>query len=249
MMREIDMEKDQKIKLKEEDLYYPVKHYLSELGFFVKSEVKNCDVIALKEGIILGVEMKLSLNLDVILQATIRQRVVDYVYIAIPKKNKILYTKRFKNLQYLLRRLEIGLLLVSFYNDNFKVEEYLKPKPFSRDKSMRLSNKKRNGLVKEFNERSGDFNIGGSVRKKLVTAYREKAIHIMALLIEHESLSIKELKRLGTDKEKTSKILQDNHYGWYKRISRGVYILSDKGISESKQYKELLDFYSIKKEI
>lgn len=240
------MEKDRKKKLKEEDLYNPIKKYLSNLGYLVRSEVKKCDVIALKDNIILGVEMKLSLNLDVILQATIRQRVVDFVYIAIPKKNTLLYSKRFKNLQYLLRRLEIGLLLVSVHNDNYRVEEYLSPKPFSRNMSMKLSNKKRKGLVKEFNERSGDFNIGGSVRKKLVTAYREKAIHIMALLLEHKSLSIKELKELGTDKEKTSKILQDNHYDWYKRVSRGVYTLSEKGISESKDYKEILKFYSTK---
>ncbi len=34
----------------------------------------------------------------------------------------------------------------------------------------------------EFHERSGDYNVGGSSRAKLVTAYREKALRVAQAL-------------------------------------------------------------------
>lgn len=235
---------DKRQEIMEEDLYAPVKDYLIRQGYDVKGEVRNCDVSALKGETLLVVEMKKTLNLDVILQATLRQRVADIVYIAVPKKGRILFTKRWKNICHLLRRLEIGLLLVSFRGDVSIVEEALEPKPFSREKSRGVSNKKKSLVLKEFSERQGDYNTGGCTRKKLVTAYREKSIQIAALIKAGGPLSIKQLKDRGADCDKAAKILQDNYYDWFIRVSRGVYDLSNRGKVEIENYSELLEYYT-----
>jgi len=227
----------------EQDLYAPVRDFLIENGYNVKAEVGYCDVTAFKEDHFLVVEMKTTLNLDVILQAVIRQRVADIVYIAVPKKGKVLYTKRWKKICHLLRRLEIGLLLVSIRGEHAMVEEALKPEPFNRKISKGTSGLKKGLILKEFSRRHGDYNIGGSTRTKLVTAYREMAIHVAGLIEKHGPLSIKSLKIMGTDNDKTACILQDNHYGWFQRISRGMYDLTDTGRSELKKYRELVDYY------
>mgnify|MGYP000858969820 CR=1 FL=1 len=230
-------------KFYEQDLYLPIKDYLTKGGYSVKGEVKNCDITAVRSNELLVVEMKKTLNLDVILQASIRQRLTDKVYIAVPKKGRLLYTKRWKDICYLLRRLELGLLLVSLNGDSYFVEEAISPKPFNRDLSIKKSSRKKKEVLKEFSDRHGDYNIGGCTGKKLVTAYREQAIHIAALIEKYGELSPKKLKELGTDKEKTSRILQDNHYGWFDKVERGVYALSEKGKAELKEYSELVAFY------
>lgn len=227
----------------EQDLYVPIKDYLTKEGYTVKGEVKNCDIMAVRSDELLIVEMKKTLNLDVILQAAIRQRLSDKVYIAVPKKGKLLYTKRWKDICYLLRRLELGLFLVSVRGDSYFVEEAITPKPFSRELSVKKSTRKKREVLKEFSNRHGDYNIGGCTGKKLVTAYREQAIHIAALIGKYGNLSAKRLKELGTDKDKTSKILQDNHYGWFDKVERGIYTLSEKGKIELNEYQELVNFY------
>lgn len=229
-------------KLYEEELYAPIKEYLEKGGFEVKGEVKNCDVTAIKDDVILVVEMKTVLNLDVILQAAQRQKIADIVYVAVPRKSKTMRTKRWKNICYLLKRLEIGLLLVSFKGKNDLVQEALKPEIFSMEMSRKLSKKKRKEVLKEFNSRNGDFNKGGSTRKKIITAYREMAIEIALLLNENDELTIKQLKEYGTDRIKTSTILQNNHYGWFDRVSRGKYRLNENGKSELKNYKEVISY-------
>lgn len=234
------------IKMLEESLYTPVKDYFSRWGYKVKGEVHDCDVSALKGETFLVVEMKKTLNLEVILQATLRQKIADVVYIAVPKNERILFTKRWKNICHLLERLEIGLLLVSFRGDMSIVEEVLKAEPFNPKKDMAASNRKRVSALREFSQRRGDYNTGGSTKKKLVTAYREKALHIAALIKIAGPLGIKQLKKMGTDREKTPRILQDNHYGWFERISRGVYNLSDRGKIEIEDYKEHLKYYASK---
>lgn len=230
-------------KIFEKDLYVPIRDFLREHGWDVKGEVKNCDVAALKEELLLVVEMKTSLNLDVILQASIRQKTADITYIAVPKKARTLSTKRWKNILQLLKRLEMGLFLVDFKFSVPRVEQALKAETFSLDKIRKSSSKRKDIILKEFNNRYGDYNTGGVNREKIVTAYREIALHIAALLEKDGMHSIRELVALGTDKKKTSKVLQDNFYGWFQRVSRGVYELSEKGKKEIKVYKDIMEHY------
>jgi len=63
-------------------LYLPVKRFLEGLGFAVKGEIGGCDIVALKEGepplVVIG-EMKLSFNLELVLQAVDRAAACDEV--------------------------------------------------------------------------------------------------------------------------------------------------------------------------
>lgn len=233
----------QSLKIKESMLYNPVKEYFQFMGYEVKGEVKQCDVMAVKEDVIIIIEMKTTLNLEVILQASIRQRMTDFVYIAVPKKRKTMSTKRWKNICYLLRRLEIGLLVINFKESLNFVQEIFPPQPFSKSMSQKLSQKKRMAVINEFRERHGDYNLGGVSQTKIITAYKEMAIHIAVILREHKSLSIKQLRTMGTDSKKTATILQKNYYNWFKRIDRGVYSITEKGKKELNNYNDLVKFY------
>jgi hypothetical protein len=228
----------------EEDLYKPIYDYLSGLGYTVRSEVSHCDIAAVKEDELLVVEMKKALNLDVILQAALRQKLADMVYVAVPKPGKELFTKRWKDICYVLKRLQLGLMVVSLKEDCSFVEVVFEPAAFDMVKSKRQSKKKKQELIKEFAARYGDFNTGGSTRKKLVTVYREMAIHIACCLIKYGALKPKEMRQLGTDEKKTTIILEKNHYGWFENISRGLYAINEKGRQEVQEYTELYGYYT-----
>jgi hypothetical protein len=74
------------MKLLERDLYEPVRQWLMDRGYNPKAEVMGCDILALKDELALAVELKVTLNLEVILQAVDRQRFADMVYIAVPRR-------------------------------------------------------------------------------------------------------------------------------------------------------------------
>ena len=68
----------------ETDLYKPVYDYLVRQGYTVHSEVKNCDITAIKGEELIVVELKTSFNLKLLAQGAKRQRIADSVYVAIP---------------------------------------------------------------------------------------------------------------------------------------------------------------------
>lgn len=228
---------------REEDMYKPINEYLCKLGYKVRSEVSHCDIAAVKDDELLLIEMKKILNLEVILQATQRQRLTDQVYIAVPKPGRDMYSKRWKNLNYLLKRLQLGLIFVSIGDEEACAEVAFEPVPFDMARSRSKSKKKKQGLIKEFEARYGDFNTGGSTGKKLMTAYREMAVHIACCLIKYGPLKPKVLRSLGTNEKKTTDILSDNHYGWFEKISRGLYGISGKGLQEVGKHEELYQYY------
>jgi len=143
----------------------------------------------------------------------------------------------------MLKRLQLGLIVVSLKEESSYAEVVFEPKAFDMIKVKKQSNKKKQELIKEFDARYGDFNTGGSTRKKLMTAYREMAIHIACCLIKYGFLSPKALRQLGTDEKKTTTILNKNHYGWFENISRGLYDINDKGRQEAAEYTELYNYY------
>ena len=71
--------------MKESDLYLPLKRLLESQNYEVKGEVHDCDVLAVRgEEVPVVVELKLTLNLDVVLQAVGRLALTPKVYIGIP---------------------------------------------------------------------------------------------------------------------------------------------------------------------
>jgi hypothetical protein len=219
----------------ETDLAAPLCAHLAERGYTVRSEVKDCDIAAVKGDDLLIIEVKKTLNVPLLVQAVRRQRLTDSVYVAIPRpSNKWKWWKENRGTQHLLRRLELGLILVSLDPEKPAVEIVFHPLPFSRRKRA----KSRRAVLEEIAMRSSDFNRAGSTRTKLVTAYRENAIHIACCLAKKGRMSPAELRALGTG-PKTLSILRFNAYGWFERIDMGVYGLSAQGKAGLASYPEL----------
>lgn len=99
------------LKTQESDLYAPIKTFLTALGYQVKGEINDCDIVAKRGDETLIVELKLSLNITLLLQAVSRFTLTDNVYIAVPKQCTLLKKKK-KQISTLLSRLGIGLILV-----------------------------------------------------------------------------------------------------------------------------------------
>ncbi|WP_186580471.1 DUF2161 domain-containing phosphodiesterase [Aquibacillus kalidii] len=236
------------IKLKEADLYKPIQNHFVREGYEVYGEVKDCDMVAVQDDELIIIELKLNLSVELLIQATKRQRLSEQVYIAVPRPKKYNpRSKRWRDICQLVRRLELGLILVSITGKSKRMEIIFEPTAFNRKKSLSQHKRKRQEILKEIDGRSADFNIGGSNRTQIMTAYRENCIQIASYLKQNEELSPKALIELGTGK-KTQSILSKNYYGWFDRIKRGMYALSEKGKQELEEYPDLLDFYSTSKD-
>lgn len=214
--------------MKETDLYPHIKAYLEDLGYIVKAEVADCDVMAEKDGQMIAVEMKTGITIRLLAQAAKRQRIMDLVYIAVPKPAFRRQTSReFQDLIHLIRRLNLGLLYVQPKGEGY-VEEAFPPRPFDMEASRRGSTKRRTAAMKSFRALSGDENTGGSVKTKRMTPYRENALLIALHLEMLGTSSAAQLVKLGCC-EKTRIIMYQNHYGWFERVSKGQYALTGTG--------------------
>lgn len=227
--------------LLEEELYMPIRDYLVKKGFNVKGEVGNCDLFAVKDDCVLIVEFKKSLTVDLLIQAANRQKIADNVYIAIPKPKARIGGKKWNDICHLIKRLELGFIVVTKNKKNFKVEVLCEPVDFDRQKSRQNAKKKRQKLLQEFNNRKFDVNVGGSVRKKILTVYREQAISIALYLEKNGPTTANNLSKSGLGQGKTHSILYNNFYGWFERVERGIYDLTSKGRNDLKSFQNIIN--------
>jgi len=161
--------------------------------------------------------------LKLVYQALDRQKLADKVYIALPKKVLNQTKSNVKHFINLLKRLEIGLIVVSDSHAEVLVETF----GFDLKRSISSSKKKKDKLIKEFSLRKSDANIGGTKDKKM-THYREKVIEIAKYLNEFGQKSPKEIA-LYTGIKDTPNILRKNYYLWFLNVERGIYQLSEIG--------------------
>lgn len=219
----------------ETDLARPLIPWLRAQGWTVRSEVRDCDMAAVRDGELLVLELKRSLTLALVVQAAKRQRLTDTVYLAIPRPESTWrWRQENRGVLHLLRRLELGLLFVSLDPDRPPVDPVIHPLPFTRRRAAPA----RRAVLEEIGKRSADYNVAGSRRRKLMTAYRESAIRIACFLAAAGSQAPKSLRVLGTG-AKTQRLLYDNVYGWFQRSARGAYRLSARGRKELDEYPEL----------
>lgn len=221
----------------EEDMYDLVSEYFINLGYKVHGEVKSCDVTALKGDTLVILEMKKSLSMQLLIQAVKRQRLGDLTYIVVPKPKKFTKNRKFQDMLYLLKRLSLGLIFCDPDQDLLEVIQH--PQDFDMLKSKKISKKHRDRLIKEIEGRETNLNKGGSRGRKLMTAYREDSIKILWLASNREFIAPKDGVGLGI--AKTPSILRDNYYGWFQRIARGRYTLTETGRGALMEYKEVLD--------
>lgn len=221
-------------KIRETDLYPLVKSWLEANGYTVRGEVDGCDIAAVMDGELILVEMKLAINLDLLLQVVRRQESAETVYAAVPVPERM--DKRWRGLTRLLKRLEVGLLLVHAHSALPRVEVAFHP---VRQERKRRKDRTR-ALLKEVSGRSLDLNLGGGNRQTLVTAYREEALGVAAALRRLGPCAPKTLREAGAS-AKTTPILYHNHYGWFERMAKGVYALTPAGEKALETYRELVE--------
>lgn len=216
------------IDMKESDLYLPLKRFLESQNYEVKGEVQDCDALAVrgKEAPVV-VELKLSINLDVVLQAVDRLSLTRKVYIGVPVQCKILNRRR-KRVIKLLRMLGLGLLSIDSEREIGGVKVLLDPGEYR----PRESKRRKERLLGEFAKRVGDPNLGGTEKRKgVMTAYRQRALAIARRLREQGPTRASHVSRtLG--EPKAGDILYKDVYGWFDRVSYGVYDLSPRGKRE-----------------
>lgn len=214
--------------MKESDLYPPLKQFLESQNYEVKGEVQDCDVMAVRgdEAPVI-VELKLSLNLNVILQAVERLSLTQKVYIGVPKQCRNLNRQR-KHIIKLLRMLGLGLVVIDLDRVRVNVDVVLDPGEYR----PRTSKHRQERLLGEFLQRVGDPNLGGADKRKgIMTAYRQRALIIARYLQEHGPTKASIIAQM-VEEPQARDILYKNVYGWFERVSRGVYELSPRGAKE-----------------
>lgn len=201
-------------------LYLPVKRFLEKLGFTVKGEIGGCDLVALSNDeppiVVIG-ELKLSFNLELILQAVDRAAASDEVWLAAKFSERGKGRESDARYRNLCRRLGFGMLAVT---KTGAVEVIVSPTT-----SPRRDPKRRSRLIAEHRKRHGDPALGGSTRAPIMTAYRQQALACAAALCQGPR-KVRELTPAIPD---APKILLHNVYGWFDRVERGIYVLTEAG--------------------
>lgn len=217
----------------EHELFGLIKEYLESLEFTVKAEVNDVDIVGVKDDLLVLVEMKTSLNIPLIAQGIKRNKLSEVVYLAIPKPSlKVLRSKLFKDKCLVVKHLGLGLMFVDVKNDTCEV--LFDPST----RAIRKTKKKRAKLLREFSLRKTAHNTGGVSRRKIITAYRELALLALDFLKDGEKTT-KEMREY-TKGKKVTDILQKNYYGWFERVSRGRYQMTDKGEAALKEYDHVI---------
>ncbi|MCC8190171.1 MAG: DUF2161 family putative PD-(D/E)XK-type phosphodiesterase [Planctomycetes bacterium] len=223
---------------RETDLYPPVKAWLEANGYTVRGEVKDCDVAACRDGELVLIEMKRAITLDLILQVVRRQEADAAVYAAVPAPATV--DRRWRELTRLLKRLEVGLILVYLTSALPRVEVHFHPVRQERCRRRRTTR----ALLSEMAGRSCDGNVGGSTRRTLMTAYREQALCTAAALAVLAPASPAALRAAGAP-GKAGAILLANHYGWFERLAKGSYALTAAGHAALVAHRELVDTFRV----
>ncbi len=228
----------------EVELYGPIKRFLEAQGYVVKGEIGPCDIVAVRgdEGLVV-VELKERLTLALVLQAVDRLTVSDAVYLAfrVGRGHSASWRSRRKQVKSLLRRLGLGLLTVSARGNVIPV---LDPAPYR----PRSNGPRRERLLKEFAERVGDPEAGGSASRQRLTAYRQDALRCARELADAGVLKLSGIReRAGVPR--AGPILRDNHYGWFDRVKTGHYALSPKGRRDLVHWSDALQDLAPRSEV
>ena len=208
---------------RETDLYPPIKTFLEDQGYVVKAEVGAADVVAIRgtEPPVV-VELKLGFSLALFHQCLARLKVADDVYLAVARQPGKRFAKAVKDNVTLARRLGLGLITVRL-SDGL-VEVHCDPGPYA----PRKNTKRQAMLLREFARRQGDPNDGGQTRAGLVTAYRQDALKLAVFLFEAGASKGADVAR-ATGVSAATRMMRDDHYGWFEKVDKGVYGLTPTG--------------------
>ena len=214
----------------ESELYDPIKRYLEARGYTVKGEINGVDLVASHpDNETVLVELKKSFSLKLVLQGVDRLALSDSVYLAVPASatSSNVLNRHHKSVAKLCRRLGLGLIQVYFGPRTTRVDVLVDPGPYQ----PRKQRKKLKALHDEFTNREGDPNPGGTTGRKILTAYRQQVLQVAACVAEYGACPLPKIRE-ATGVKNAGSIVQKNHYGWFERVSRGHYRLSERGKDE-----------------
>lgn len=207
---------------RESDLYAPIKALLETQGYEVKGEVGAADMVAVRgDEPPLIIELKLRFSLSLFHQAIARLALSDHVYVAVPKPSGKTTRRTLRDNTALCRRLGLGLITV---RADGRAEVICDPGPYA----PRKSKVKTARLLREFQRLRGDPNQGGATRHGIVTAYRQDALVIARHLAENGPTKGAVVAR-ETGVATATRLMADNHYGWFERVETGIYRLTEQG--------------------
>ena len=206
--------------MSESALYPAVKRFLAAQGYEAKGEVCGCDLVATRPGAptrLVIAELKLTLSLDLILQAIDRMPCADEVWLAVPATRK--GRDRDPRARKLCRLLGLGLLAVHPARNH--VDVLAEPAPYR----PRPNARKRRTLLNEHAKRHGDPSPGGTRGVPIMTAYRQEAL-ACATRLQAGPLRTRDL---ADTSPRATAILYRNVYGWFARVAHGTYALTPVG--------------------
>lgn len=221
-------------KPRETDLYPPIKSLLEAQGYVVKSEVGAIDVMAVRgaEPPVL-VELKLGFSLSLFHQCIARKSLTEDVYLAVPRQPGKRFDRALKDNVKLSRHLGLGVITVRL-SDGL-VQVHCDPGPYK----PRMSKARQGALLREFARRQGDPNAGGQTRTGLVTAYRQDALKLAVYLYEAGASKGADVAR-ETGVPRATRMMADDHYGWFERVETGFYGLTPVGAAAVSKTAQVL---------
>lgn len=245
----------------EKDLFGPIKEYFENKGYVCDGEVADIDLFAeklsadkpsgkkrKKDGQADGdpervvVELKVSLDFRSVQQAAQRQKMFETVYIGIFRP-KDFSSRSFKDKLYILKRLGIGLIVVS--KRSKEVQIVSEPKVSELSEYQRVNKKKAERVTTEFSKRRTKNNTGGVTGEKLITSYREDALLVLDALAElggeEKNTKVRDLSGI----KKASNILRYNYYGWFEMTDTGIYRITDQGYAALEEFEDTV--YKLKR--
>jgi hypothetical protein len=219
----------------EKDLFGPIKKYFEKDGYICDGEVGEIDLYMERGEEKIAVELKNELNFRVLQQAALRQKLFDTVYIGTfsPKNMR---SSAFRDKLYLLKRLGIGLIIVS--KRSGQVQIINEPVVSELSSFQKRNAGKKKAISKEFNKRRTKNNTGGVRGEKLITSFREDALLGLDAAAElggrAKSIEIKKLSGI----DRATNIMYRNAYGWFERIGDGIYGVTDQGYAALEEFED-----------
>lgn len=216
----------------ETEMYLPVQKYFADMGFKVDAEVRDCDVVATRDDIVVICELKKGFTIELMYQLVDRKKMTPYVYAVIPRP-KNMRNRAFRKKIELLKALDCGLLVV--LNSTKRVDLVLEPRGIDSE----AKKYRRRGIEKEVEVRKMSLNLGGQTRRKIVTAHKESVIAALCYIEKYGQIKTRDCK------ENIKYVLQQNHYNWFVRLDRGVYTMNEHGRKAlgDKDYKDIVEYY------
>ncbi len=202
-------------------LYLPIKNFLEAAGYAVKGEIGSCDVVGLsgdEPTVVVICELKLTFNLELVLQAVDRATASDEVWIAarVSAKGKG---------ERAIAVFAISAAVSASACWPFPTAAQLMSSSVRSRRCRGKNIRRRLRLVEEHRRRKGDPALGGSTRAPIMTAYRQQAL-ACAVAIQNGQQRPKDIRANAPE---AAKILRHNVYGWFERVDRGIYALTELG--------------------